>query len=359
MNRQLVEYIQEQLNRGYNINYLRDYLINYGYNPYEVNDAVNYIHLKPKIKPPVFAIAAIAIVALIAVFSVVFIKSGSPKSLLDLELNPLKTEVFQGDELQFNIQLTNMGAAKRYDVSLKHEITDYSKNIITTKEEAIAIETRISKLSSIIIPSNIKPGKYFARTTAYYDSQNPSAGFMFEVKEKAQPAAYQPEAEEGAEGMEFLECPESCDDNNRCTEDDCSSMTEYKCVNIPIKPCCGNNACEETEDSDSCRADCPIQAELPSGLTFGEKIDEIKQTAQTDINKALQLCGTFEKSNERDECYESIFSATNRLNICDMISDINKRDGCYITFAMNNNFADACDKITNENVRESCKAVVG
>lgn len=52
-------------------------------------------------------------------------------------------------------------------------------------------------------------------------------------------------------------CPE-CDDNNSCTLDKCSELTDYKCVNEEIKPCDGNNICEEGEFpwSDDCPKSC-------------------------------------------------------------------------------------------------------
>lgn len=54
-------------------------------------------------------------------------------------------------------------------------------------------------------------------------------------------------------------CPESCDDNNKCTKDFCSSETNYKCVHENITPCLGNGVCEEGEYNTE---DCPDIAYL-------------------------------------------------------------------------------------------------
>lgn len=51
-------------------------------------------------------------------------------------------------------------------------------------------------------------------------------------------------------------CPDTCNDNNLCTEDYCSESTGYECVNDIISPCCGNDICENTETFSSCSDDC-------------------------------------------------------------------------------------------------------
>jgi len=51
-------------------------------------------------------------------------------------------------------------------------------------------------------------------------------------------------------------CPDSCDDNNKCTEDFCNLNTEYKCKHTFLIFCCGNEICEDGENCDSCAQDC-------------------------------------------------------------------------------------------------------
>jgi len=52
------------------------------------------------------------------------------------------------------------------------------------------------------------------------------------------------------------ECPDSCSDDNKCTDDYCSEGTSYTCKHTPIIPCCGNNLCEKDERCTSCPDDC-------------------------------------------------------------------------------------------------------
>ncbi len=51
------------------------------------------------------------------------------------------------------------------------------------------------------------------------------------------------------------ECPNSCDDNNPCTNDFCSSQTGFKCMNVIKLNCDGNGICEAGEYGKS--TDCP------------------------------------------------------------------------------------------------------
>ncbi len=54
-------------------------------------------------------------------------------------------------------------------------------------------------------------------------------------------------------------CPNSCDDNNPCTLDTCSSLTNYFCQHeIQSGACCGNNICDSNENECSCPRDCGL-----------------------------------------------------------------------------------------------------
>lgn len=50
-------------------------------------------------------------------------------------------------------------------------------------------------------------------------------------------------------------CPNQCNDNNSCTDDFCSAVTDYKCEHRQIAPCDGNSVCEIGEFGKS--SDCP------------------------------------------------------------------------------------------------------
>ena len=58
-------------------------------------------------------------------------------------------------------------------------------------------------------------------------------------------------------------CPDSCEDDNACTEDVCSDETNFECVHTEIVPCCGDGVCDEEEE---CEEDC--KTEIDTELIF-------------------------------------------------------------------------------------------
>jgi hypothetical protein len=51
-------------------------------------------------------------------------------------------------------------------------------------------------------------------------------------------------------------CPSSCNDNNDCTTDSCSELTNYFCLHKRKANCCGNMKCESNENPCTCQIDC-------------------------------------------------------------------------------------------------------
>jgi len=101
-------------------------------------------------------------------------------------------------------------------------------------------------------------------------------------------------------------CPSSCDDNNVCTIDSCSSETNYQCVHEGNETCCGDGLCNNKENSDSCREDCPIEVNLES---LKEEINEIySRKDRFDKNKLKFQHREFLKEDfDKYEYYDSTF----------------------------------------------------
>lgn len=57
-------------------------------------------------------------------------------------------------------------------------------------------------------------------------------------------------------------CPDSCDDQNKCTADTCSELTNYTCKHDIILNCLGNNICEQGEESTDDCSDIKTEAAL-------------------------------------------------------------------------------------------------
>jgi len=173
-------------------------------------------------------------------------------------------------------------------------------------------------------------------------------------------------------------CPANCDDGKECTRDYCSENTGLMCVHQPIRPCCGNGACESGEDKDSCAKDCTI-----TSLSLWDQIEAIKVQASTDPSVARKACSIIDAINFRNrcysdvaviaetesycddikegsdadslkwKCYSNVAKAVQRNNICDRINDEIVRDECYMNFVLADDYT-VCDKIINEYQKQNC-----
>jgi len=220
----LVDYIRDLLTRGYDINSVRTYLINSGYDPTQVDQAISAAYAAvqapsavPVAQQPaevkhVIEFSKTTILAILgAVLSVIFLGilgykllgTSVPAELLDVNVDALDDEVAPGEDLDFIVNLDNLGAKKRYDVSLKYEVRDVETDqLITLSRETVALETKQSTQAKIKIPSDVKSGEYSLYVTASYQSQSAEASFFFRVikDEVLQPRAPVPPLS-GVEGV--------------------------------------------------------------------------------------------------------------------------------------------------------------
>lgn len=364
--KKVVDYIRGLLQRGYDISTIRNTMLKYGYTNKDIDSAVNEIY-HPTIRHEIHLSKTTIIFILFIFASLVglalffYYPSKQSTKLLDLNLEPIVTSVAAGDYVVFLKELSNLGSAKRYDVVIKQEIIEQNTNkAITQKIETRAIETFGSTQTRILVPQDTKPGNYILRATVDYDNKRAVATLPIKIVESSK-------AEETQ--------PIECDDNNHCTID---VVENNICVNKPITPCCGNNVCEENEES--C-ADCK-KTSLPA-LISTETLEEIKELARIEPSKALQQCNTIEVPNLkdtcianigevqrnkiycsqiinviiRDSCYSNIAKSLNDNTLCEEISTDGRKDSCYMTFVLDNKDYSICEKIINKQIRQSCESL--
>jgi len=80
-------------------------------------------------------------------------------------------------------------------------------------------------------------------------------------------------------------CP-SCDDGNICTQDFCSSQTNFECVNKVLSPCCGDDICEPPEDVYKCDLDCKCTNECTLDKCDGFEFISCKKQSDGCYDKA-------------------------------------------------------------------------
>ena len=410
----LSSYIKEQLDRGFSAKAIKDHLTKYGYPKNAVEQV--FRELKPEIKHTIHLSKAtlIAIIALSLGFiilgsSLYFINQTpkAPKQLLDVKLDIINNELIPDDILNFNVELSSLGAAKRYDVELTYLITNIKNKVITSKTETIALETRASIKSEINIPREITAGNYILKVSANYNNKIASASDTFRISPLTKDTCFNDVKDEDEEGIdcggsckpcptcfdgiknqdeESIDCggicnpcKKDCNDNDKCTSD---YFKEGKCFNDPIEPCCGNSFCEASESESSCKEDCLKETMDFSGLSSSEIIERIKEISETDQEKALKLCDSLGQQTftnlclleiaqttksvrfckkiyderTKDNCYSKLANTIGNSLICDEISIDSRKDACYMNFVNNNDYS-VCEKLTNDHLKRSCEAL--
>ena len=386
----LINYTKSLVQKGYDISAIRNVLLEYGYTDKEINDAVDSIY-KPTIRHEIHLSHTTALVIIFVFTSLIGIASffyyspsKAPTELLDLNLEPVATTVEPGESIVFLKELSNLGSAERYDVVIKQEIIEPVTNkVITQKIETRAIETFGSTQTRILVPDGTKAGEYILRAIVEYDNKKAVATLPIKVIAEKKETCFDSIKNQNEDGIDCggicRPCESQaieCNDNNPCTDD---VLEDNACTNKPIVPCCGNNICEEQE---TCAADCK-KAEEYSQLISTETLEEIKELAKSNPNKALQQCNALEVpdlkdtcignvgevqrnrnycsqiSNARikDLCYSNIAKSINDNSLCEAISIESRKDSCYMTFVLDNKDYSVCGKITNKHLRQSCESL--
>ncbi len=386
----VVNYIRGLLQKGYDISTIKNTMLKYGYSNEEIDEAVNSIY-NPTIRHEVHLSKTTVLVIIFVVASAIgitlFFYLNSAKTsaqLLDLKLEPVKTEVQPGDNVVFIKEMSNLGSSKRYDAVVTEEIIDSATfKVVSQNTETIAIETSSSTQTRLKIPNDAKPGDYLLRVTAEYSGQKAFAKLPIKIL----PPANKESCSDGIRNQneENIDCggvcnpceketPKlDCNDNNQCTKD---IVENGKCVNSPITPCCGNNICEDGEQN-NCDADCKKEINVPAP----ETIDEIKELAKSYPEKALTQCNNIEVPNLKDtcignigevqknknycvkianadiknQCYSTVAKLTNDNSLCQEITNDGLKDACYMTFVLDNHDYSVCGKIVNQAQRQSCE----
>lgn len=369
----VVDYIRGLLQKGYDISTIKNTMLKYGYSSRDIDEAVNAVY-NPTVrheihlsKPTILVIIFIVLSAIGTGAFFYFSQDKSPHQLLDLKLEPVRTEVKAGEEVLFIKEMSNLGSSKRYDVILNVEIIDaVTFKRVSYNAETIAIETSSTSQSRLQIPKDAKPGDYLLRVTAEYNNQKAFAKLPVKITSPSNEISSQPEPQ--------AEAPKpDCNDNNACTED---IIENGKCSHTPITPCCGNGICES--DEEKCESDCRKEISISP-----ETIDEIKELAKSEPEKALQQCNKIEvpilkdtcirnigeaqknknyclkiiDSDTKDACYRETAKLANDNTICEEIVNAGIKDACYMTFVLDNHDYSVCSKITLKVQRESCESL--
>jgi len=91
-------------------------------------------------------------------------------------------------------------------------------------------------------------------------------------------------------------CPSSCNDYDKCTNDDCSKTTNFGCIHTKIIPCDGNDICEEGEYGVS--TDCPNCED--NNLFTKDKYDYLKGNCEHENLTNQEIVTDCKESNNME-----------------------------------------------------------
>jgi len=335
----LVNYIYQQMSQGYTIEDIKDYLVNYGYDPSNVQSAIDQVSQTKQVNVThTFHVSKNAMVLVSLFFLFVLVSSYigymlfSPtepiqQELLDVDsllLNP-NQKLYPGNALSFNVELFNFGSNQRYDVKLIHNvIAKVDRRSVRQETETVAVEVRASKVSRIQLPSDMRPGDYELETVAKYSGKVASASFEFTVYEEPDKPVEPIEPVEPVEPIEPVEPVEPIE---------------------PIEPIEPVEPVEPVEQNDT--YDDMSEAEyfiLISGTKDIDKLGGIcDETTDSDL---VKLCFTMlaVKSSEQENCLR--------------LEERNDIDFCYRTYALSNEEIDTCGQVENKASRDLCKMLI-
>lgn len=362
----LVDYIKQYVNQGYNLEVIKNTLIQNGVAQNEIDEAVKFAMggtmppvVEHKITLPKSTIIGVAVILLVITgltFGAIKIFGGEKEALLDVKLSSYPTTANPGEQLEFKRLILNMGGAKRVDVTVKYEIIDMkTREVVARMEETEAVETQSTSMPTIEVPEDSFAGNYLLQATAFYEDKEASASFNFkietgeEVKPVETPIITQP-----TEEPEILMpdgCTEICDDYDICTLDKC---VEGECIFDDIVPCCGNLKCEDGESEEECPEDCLVI--LGRGEALAEIQRQAEELASTDLIRSTKLCRTIQDSYKSDQCLLEIAKKSKKHMICGQIFEKGTKDKCYMDFAIQEEKFDLCDKIYDRWLKQSCKS---
>jgi hypothetical protein len=118
------------------------------------------------------------------VLLVVEVESEKPLFDVKVETLPEYRMVYPGDKVMAQLTIYNLGKIGRVDVNVEYGIKDLSGKTITSGNETMAVETQLSVVKSLDVPSTFKPDNYVFFAKVNYKDVVGIGSDMFQVLER-------------------------------------------------------------------------------------------------------------------------------------------------------------------------------
>jgi len=102
----------------------------------------------------------------------VIVEVESEKPLFDVKVETLPEYrmVYPGNKVMAQLTIYNLGKIGRVDVNVEYGIKDWDGNVIISRNETLAVETQVSVVENLNLPSTIKPNSYIFYSRVSYSN---------------------------------------------------------------------------------------------------------------------------------------------------------------------------------------------
>lgn len=341
----LVNYIVDRMQEGYQVDQIRTALLHYGYDPTSVDTAVNYVYKRKALGQEKFSVSpklllTISASMIVLVLGIFFFVSNQGEALLDVEINVVAPEVYEGTRVQAVTEIFNMGSTDVVDVMLEYTFVHESGDTVFEKRETIAVQTRASKSITIPLPTNAPLGRYTIFVVAYYaDLIADAKTSVYVISRPDRIPQTQPE-EQPTKQSTLNKEPKQTD----------TEVIPRQTTSLPTQQEPKKEPRKEQEKTP------PVPTiTMPKERLFQDVTKQIQALARTSPTKAQAVCQALSEELERNRCYQELGRVLLRPNICKAITDKNKRNSCLWNIVVGSGNID-CEEFDNKQLKTSCKS---
>ena len=358
VDKQLVKYIDIQARKGYSIEAIRNFLVNYGYQQETVDEAINFLYNHPAPHLRFFLFVGIIFVVLASgIFFYLNPDSTNNNFSYSLEINT-KT-VNPSGNLEFSHDF-KFDDDRKNSVAIKYKIEDRKTSKINdTWDEMInkqdSLPTTRKRTTKYLIG-----GDYKLTVDVEYENKHKQYFKSFKVDDlQTSPQKIPTDPIQTSQTFPGQNPDAAQDPYATASEDNPTSVETASCYDGI------QNQDEKGVDCGGvCVIDCSYGTLPESGDNlFGEEQDDydiydnaVILAADTP-STAYENCKTIIDASLRNDCFSQIAQITNSSVYCNSIIDSKSKDSCLMYFVINYQQFEVCKGLEDNQFISTCKSL--
>ncbi|MFW6013552.1 MAG: InlB B-repeat-containing protein [Candidatus Nanoarchaeia archaeon] len=195
----LLNFVKQQLARGFDTYSIKNHLLSYGYPPPLVEKVINDASPKVEINHKVdlsgktiafFLMLFLLIISISGIFMFFpIVEEDEVEPLLDYSLKSLDNEIERNDYLRYTQKYTNIGGMEGFDVFGNYTIQNiHDPDIIYNWGDSIGIDRLENHHSKIKLPKRLPEGDYVLRAVVEYKGKIARAHDSFSIVDEKKPS---------------------------------------------------------------------------------------------------------------------------------------------------------------------------